>query len=156
EPIDDTFVAIRPAKVRERPDVSAPVIASLAVGEKIAVLGKLPGQNWYLVGKEDKPLGYVVSLHLQSESEAAAAAVRTAEATPPTETTKPAKPALPPEIADLDLGRYHALIIGNDEYRSLSPLETAVADATAMAKLLRDEYGFDVKLLTNADRDDIV
>jgi peptidoglycan hydrolase-like protein with peptidoglycan-binding domain len=157
EPIDDTFVAIRPAKVRERPDVSAPVIASLAVGEKIAVLGKLPGQNWYLVGKDDKPLGYVVALHLQSESEAAAAsAARTAEATPATEPAKPAKPALPPEIADLDFGRYHALVIGNDEYRSLNPLETAVADATAMAKLLRDEYGFDVKLLTNADRDEIV
>jgi peptidoglycan hydrolase-like protein with peptidoglycan-binding domain len=157
EPIDDVFVAIRPAKVRERPDVSAPVIASLAVGERIAVLGKLPGQNWYLVGKDDRPLGYVVALHLQSESEAAAAsATRTAEATPATEPAKPTKPTLPPEIADLDFGRYHALVIGNDEYRSLSPLETAVADATAIAKLLRDEYGFEVKLMTNADRDEIV
>ena len=43
-----------------------------------------------------------------------------------------------------DVGAYRALIIGIDEYqdKEIPNLDTAVADATAMAKLLRDRYGF--------------
>jgi hypothetical protein len=55
------------------------------------------------------------------------------------------------------LGAYHALVIGNQAYRSLRPLQTPVADATAVADLLRRDYGFaSVKLLTNATRADMV
>lgn len=52
----------------------------------------------------------------------------------------------------LDLGRYHALVIGNDEYRYMPNLETAVADAKAVAALLKQHYDFKVTLLLNADR----
>jgi hypothetical protein len=47
------------------------------------------------------------------------------------------------------LGAYRALIIGINDYRDpkIQDLETAVNDATAMAKLLRERYGFQVKLL---------
>ena len=43
-----------------------------------------------------------------------------------------------------NVGSYRALIIGIDEYqdKEIPNLDTAVADATAMAKLLRDRYGF--------------
>lgn len=37
----------------------------------------------------------------------------------------------------MDFGRFHALVIGNDCYRHLLPLETAVNDARAVADLLR-------------------
>ncbi len=53
------------------------------------------------------------------------------------------------EFGAIPFGNYHALVIGNDIYDELPRLETAVADATAVADVLRDYYGFDVKLLLN-------
>ncbi len=47
-------------------------------------------------------------------------------------------------------GRYHALVIGNDDYAHLPKLNTAVSDAIATAGLLRSKYDFDVTLLLNA------
>lgn len=52
--------------------------------------------------------------------------------------------------------KYHALIIGNNEYEHLPDLETALLDAQALAGLLRDDYGFNVKMLLNASRGDIL
>ena len=55
------------------------------------------------------------------------------------------------------LGVYHALIIGNQAYRDLKPLTTALNDAAAMAELLRRDYRFaTVRVLTNATRAEIV
>jgi Caspase domain len=47
------------------------------------------------------------------------------------------------------LGTYKALIIGINDYSdpTIPDLETALNDANAMAKLLRERYGFQVKLL---------
>lgn len=53
-------------------------------------------------------------------------------------------------------GRYHALVIGNNDYANLPKLETAVGDAEAVAALLEERYGFRVKLLRNATRNDIL
>ena len=49
------------------------------------------------------------------------------------------------------LGSYRALLIGISNYNDpkIPDLETAVNDANAMAKLLRERYGFQVKLLLN-------
>jgi hypothetical protein len=65
-------------------------------------------------------------------------------------------PAPPAEKVALNFGRYHALVIGNNAYTDLSPLKTAMHDATAVAELLRTVYGFTVILLTNTTRDDII
>ncbi len=51
---------------------------------------------------------------------------------------------------------YHALVIGNNEYRKWPPLDTAVSDAEAMSKVLQDRYGFRVTLLKNAERKQIL
>lgn len=53
-------------------------------------------------------------------------------------------------------GQYHALVIGNDHYRQWTPLNTAVADATAVAKVLQDQYGFHVRLLKDSSRKEIL
>ncbi len=45
-------------------------------------------------------------------------------------------------IATTGFGQYHALVIGNDHYRQWVPLNTAIADATAVSALLKDRYGF--------------
>ena len=53
-------------------------------------------------------------------------------------------------------GQYHALVIGNDHYRQWIPLNTAIADATAVAKVLQDRYGFQVKVLKDSSRKEIL
>mgnify|MGYP002084692817 FL=1 len=53
-------------------------------------------------------------------------------------------------------GGYHALVIGNDQYRQWTPLSTAVADAEAMANVLQDRYGFRVTMLKDAGRKQIL
>lgn len=60
------------------------------------------------------------------------------------------------KVSDIYFGNYHALIIGNNAYRSLPALKTAVNDANATADLLRNHYGFTVTLLTDATRADIL
>ena len=57
-------------------------------------------------------------------------------------------------IATTGFGQYHALVIGNDHYRQWVPLNTAIADATAVSSLLKDRYGFQVTLLKDATRKD--
>ncbi len=59
-------------------------------------------------------------------------------------------------LRGIDIGRYHALVIGSNEYHQFPQLESAVNDASAVAAILRDEYGFEVHSLTNATRYDIL
>src|SRR5262249_61591319 len=86
---------------------------------------------------------------------ARAAATAAAAAPPPPPPAATQQSALPPELANLDYGNYHALVIGNDMYRSLPRLGTAVGDAEAVAKALERDYRFNVRLLTNATEGDI-
>ena len=58
--------------------------------------------------------------------------------------------------AEINFGRYHALVIGINDYQHLPRLKTAVNDATAVADLLRQKYGFEVTLLLNPTRDRMV
>jgi hypothetical protein len=59
-------------------------------------------------------------------------------------------------FADIHFGRYHAIVIGNNDYGDLPDLKTAVTDAEAVAATLREEYGYEVDLLVNATRSDIL
>ena len=58
----------------------------------------------------------------------------------------------PIQLPPGDYGRFYALIIGNNNYKSLPKLKTAANDARAVAKLLKDEYGYTTQLLLNATR----
>ena len=55
-------------------------------------------------------------------------------------------------------GSYHALVIGIDAYQHENRLQTAVADAKAIEAVLRGRYGFQTKMLLDADatRDNIL
>ena len=53
-------------------------------------------------------------------------------------------------------GQYYALVVGNDNYRHWERLRNAVNDARAIAGILRDRYGFQVTLLTDATRQQIL
>jgi Caspase domain len=64
-----------------------------------------------------------------------------------------ARPIASTSIAPAKLGNYHALVIGNNQYTKGWPaLQTAVSDAKRMAEVLRNKYGFQVKLINDADR----
>lgn len=53
--------------------------------------------------------------------------------------------------------RKFALLIGNNAYRSPIPeLETAINDVTAVAAELRDKLGYEVKIIEDAQRKDII
>lgn len=52
----------------------------------------------------------------------------------------------------LNFGKYHALIIANNDYQKVPKLETPEADGRAVEKVLRTQYGFKTKLLLNGTR----
>ncbi len=60
------------------------------------------------------------------------------------------------DIPEIAYGDYHALVIGINDYKSLPKLNTAVQDAETVAKTLESLYGYEVTLLTNPSRFDII
>jgi hypothetical protein len=173
EPIDESFVAVKTAKVRTQPKVTADLVETLNVGDRIDVLGRLPHEDWYLVARAGKPIGYVVMSQLGTQSTVASTNPTPAETpTAPQQTQTqtqvqtqvqaqaqpqaPAAPAISPELAALDYGHYYAVVIGNNNYKKLPKLNTAVDDAKAVAATLEQEYGFTVSLLTDASEEQVV
>jgi hypothetical protein len=55
------------------------------------------------------------------------------------------------QVAGLGLGRYYALVIGNQNYRRIEPLATPIADARRAARVLEHAYGFTVTVVDDAD-----
>jgi ankyrin repeat protein len=55
-----------------------------------------------------------------------------------------------------NLGKYYALVIGNNKYKDLPNLETASHDAKSVGQILKDKYGFSVNILLDATRSDIL
>lgn len=53
-------------------------------------------------------------------------------------------------------GKFHAVVIGESNYRQLEPLPTPVNDARAIAELLEKQYGFEVTRLENGGKEKIV
>jgi hypothetical protein len=53
-------------------------------------------------------------------------------------------------------GNYYALVVGNNNYKYMKKLQTAKNDAMKVAEILKNRYGFDIKLLLDADRDAIL
>ncbi len=52
----------------------------------------------------------------------------------------------------INFGRFYALVIGNNEYSHFPTLQTAVSDSKRIAEILEEKYGYDVRLINNADR----
>jgi hypothetical protein len=57
---------------------------------------------------------------------------------------------------DVKLGKYYALVIGNDSYAAYPGLKSAGADAKAIAGVLQSRYGYNARVLTNANRFEIL
>src|SRR5581483_2613076 len=75
--------------------------------------------------------------------------------------TRAPTPEKPPEPLDpkaalrtvqgQNVGRFYALIIGNQDYRNLDRLQTPHKDASRAARVLRDKYGFTVQQIDDPD-----
>src|SRR5262245_55612222 len=63
-------------------------------------------------------------------------------------------PVVPPPRG-VSYGTYPALVIAIGEYRNLAPVDTAVQDAQEVARILRDAYGFKVRLQSNPRGDEV-
>jgi len=58
--------------------------------------------------------------------------------------------------AENAFGNYHAIVIGNNSYSYIEDLVTAQRDATEVARLLEEKYQFNVKLLQNVSRSELL
>jgi hypothetical protein len=56
----------------------------------------------------------------------------------------------PPKVPAPSEGRYLALIIGNEQYSQFNALKTPMADAQAIATVLKNDYGFTATVLNTA------
>ncbi len=98
------------------------------------------------------------------KTQLATAATPATAPTPPTPPTSPASSpggsALAPTPfqapADVDFGRYYALLIGNNGYKHLPRLVSAESDVDAIEKVLENRYGFETRVLGDASRDDVL
>lgn len=60
------------------------------------------------------------------------------------------------DFSGINFGKYYAIVIGNNDYKNgITPLDTAIKDASEIARVLRDKYGFQVDLLLDATAKDI-
>ena len=57
----------------------------------------------------------------------------------------------PLQLGGADLGKYYALVIGDQDYQHLEALTTPVNDAKKVADVLEQKYGFQVMLVLNAN-----
>jgi len=53
--------------------------------------------------------------------------------------------------AGKNFGQYYALMIGNGDYQYLDDLATPVTDVERLSRILKDKYGFQVRVITNGD-----
>jgi len=53
---------------------------------------------------------------------------------------------------DFKLGKYYAIIIGNNNYDYYDNLKTAITDAEETARILEEQYGYQTLVLKNASR----
>jgi len=65
EAIDKEYVVAQSARVREAPNVTAKQVGQLREGTKVVVLGKVKGENWFLLEQNGKPFGYVATAALE-------------------------------------------------------------------------------------------
>ena len=65
-------------------------------------------------------------------------------------------PELPSKVMrSRAMGKFYALVIGNNNYQTMPTLQTAHNDARRIAKILSDRYGFSTQLLLDANEEEL-
>jgi len=78
ELIGDTWEAKKNANVRSAPSMDSEVVSGLKTGETFTAVGKVEGQDWIVVGRNNRTIGYVAGFLVQEASEEVTAALSTA------------------------------------------------------------------------------
>jgi TPR repeat protein len=125
------------------------LMAELAQGE-----AKLIEQQSRIAALEAESRTYVEEISRLKNQQVQTVSLRSPDSAPVSSSPPPAEPKM--SAGELNLSGYYALIIGNDKYESLPGLSSAVNDAQAVEKVLKDRYGFKTRLLVNATRADIL
>jgi hypothetical protein len=133
--VNEVLVQDSPARLDERGNFSADVLLKVGENDITVTAVDIHGNR----ASKD------FTLRRDSQSAAAAPAAENA-ATSAVEGVAPSASS----------GRYYALVIGINDYQSLPRLKTAESDAQAVASVLRERLGFDVSLLLNATRRQVV
>ena len=124
--MDEIFVAIKNANVREQPNIKAARVGRLAKGVSVTVLAKVADAEWYLVARDGERLGYVFAPLLAPEGGAEALAA-----------VAPTRPAAPGNRDAV------AVIIGNRAYSGDTPeVDYAYNDADAIKRYVIDVLGY--------------
>jgi hypothetical protein len=154
--------------IRVTPAVAAPIVAvHTAPTDDLDIVGRVvaqsPLKSVTVNGREQAPDGRTVfqtRLRLRGGDEPVRIVATDAQGLTSTleflVVNRPSPPPRDAPAASGELGTYHALVIGNNDYRLLRPLRTAVFDAQEVAKVLQEQYGFSVTLLLNANRYEIL
>ena len=89
---------------------------------------------------------------------ACGSSVKSSCARPPFLSTAAAPAASGALPGDVRLGRYHAVVIGNNTYRDpgYATLQSAANDANAVASLLKSRYGYETSVVLNGSRLEIL
>ena len=129
-----------------------------ASGLRGTVAGAVPAQLTLVPLELDDPAWYRAQLEADTKLAAPplGAGGRLARFGPGEATAAPSDEAILGVAQREAFGRYHAVVIGNNGYRSLPKLVTASADARAVAALLERRYDFEVTLLEDATRAEIL
>jgi uncharacterized glyoxalase superfamily protein PhnB len=54
-------------------------------------------------------------------------------------------------VGDINFGKYYALVIGVQDYQNIEDLDTPVNDINQVADILTNQYGFEVRKVSDAD-----
>lgn len=152
---------VRPDVLATRGPALAPVAAGAARAEVIGRVTADLGIASFTVDGRDQPLDgdgfFRVELPVKPEASVRFVAVDSAARRAEAElrfvvgSAQRAVPSGPTTPTTARRGRrQHALVIANGVYRALPELKTAHADGVELARVLADEFGFEVKLLENA------
>ena len=60
------------------------------------------------------------------------------------------------KVPDIPFGKFHALLIGNEEYEQLPDLVTPKEDIHTIESILRDQYGFKTTVIEDGTREQIM
>ncbi len=152
------YVAAKNANIRAAPTAGAGRIGGLRRGDSITVLGRVVGKNWVMVSTADEQIGYIFADLVQPREEAANTQLALRSQPVPSQAAAvPKRDRESREAAQArGPGRHHALVIGINAYESLPRLETAINDARAIGEVLERSYGYNVRLLLDATRADII
>jgi uncharacterized caspase-like protein len=133
-------------------------VVSLTVNGRSAPLKNNVFRSEVAVGRADQPVRIVAVDREGQRSEVQFLYVRrTSASATASRTGAGGAPRVGlPRVGSVQFGTYHALVIGNNDYKQLPRLKTAVNDATTVARVLEKDYGFRVRLLTNASRYEIL